>query len=839
MSSSTHRYYPRFSLGQVLTHDQLNAVVDYLDAEDRLTRRWLLGAGIVCGLEVTSDLQSYVKVGRGCALTTRGDLLVVDEPLELRFSRKFHDEDAYFAPKFVDCIRELVDGSRQDAEPLQFKRLKERVVVLYLDVDDEKMSTCGAVDCNDLGRRRSFVPRVLLLSPTEVSLQLELPASAALPTLESLRLPHLDRVLLRGVKDSSTLKDVYKAGMVAAAKEDGLAARLMSCVSLLKPALGVETRADLRDMVEEVISSLDIVESSAIARALDPGFCQYYWDWLKDLAAASRELVEVVTQGIAGICPIDAPLAWHLLLPGPDRPRSLFNVFEQHVLLGQLPFTEQPVTLAAPGRFRYPFLRSPGAADVAGLRGLAARLLKRLVLQIEGFRWQAPQDESVDLTITPEAGPQAPLARRALPRYYDTRRAELAALWGAPHATERTLAHDFSDAAFFRIDGHIGKDTDKVLDPLKQMRLDHGLPFQILAVTLGGKTASMPDSFCPEELQNKYAAWRAPLRRALEREREFFKKFELIPPPNGTVVGKVNLEGVLANDVKVRVLGTDMLVDVLTDGKFSMKLPEGEYALQVEGAGESDPIYLEVKADTTQSPRIALREHVERSRSRPIVDPGLVDAGVPLSPTKSSRLQPAQSWKTIDDFVRGKLGERVTAPDALERLKDVLAAEENRDRDQVKVFAAEIYLLLGPALSLLPERLSALKLTDLQTNQDKLRAAAETFSRWVLNELATQGRSVPQESLIMLRQHVDGLASLAQLATLEELWAQRDKLWEQRAKLTMFEGFFAEHPSLEHLGGVPRGGTFVLVEEDGVVKADFALAYFCAAPEAAGVQPEG
>ena len=146
------------ALGQVLTHDQLNAVVDYLDAEDRLTRRWLLGAGIVCGLEVTSDLQGYVKVGRGCALTTRGDLLVVDEPLELRFSRKFHDEDAYFAPKFVDCIRELVDGSRQDAEPLQFKRLKERVVVLYLDVDDEKMSTCGAVDCNDLPRSRCSLP---------------------------------------------------------------------------------------------------------------------------------------------------------------------------------------------------------------------------------------------------------------------------------------------------------------------------------------------------------------------------------------------------------------------------------------------------------------------------------------------------------------------------------------------------------------------------------------------------------------------------------------------------------------------------------------------------------
>jgi hypothetical protein len=53
----------------------------------------------------------------------------------------------------------------------------------------------------------------------------------------------------------------------------------------------------------------------------------------------------------------------------------------------------------------------------------------------------------------------------------------------------------------------------------------------------------------------------------------------------------------------------------------------------------------------------------------------------------------------------------------------------------------------------------------------------------------------------------------------------------------LFQNFIAAHPGLDHLGGAPRGGSFVLVYDDhGSVVADFALSYPW--PETDGEEPE-
>ena len=42
--------YRRFTKNQVLTEGNLNEVVDFFDDQDRLSRIYLSGVGIVCGL---------------------------------------------------------------------------------------------------------------------------------------------------------------------------------------------------------------------------------------------------------------------------------------------------------------------------------------------------------------------------------------------------------------------------------------------------------------------------------------------------------------------------------------------------------------------------------------------------------------------------------------------------------------------------------------------------------------------------------------------------------------------------------------------------------------------
>src|SRR5262245_31339941 len=44
---------PRFFAGQLLTEDDLHLLTDYVGHKNRLHNRYLFGAGVVCGLEVT------------------------------------------------------------------------------------------------------------------------------------------------------------------------------------------------------------------------------------------------------------------------------------------------------------------------------------------------------------------------------------------------------------------------------------------------------------------------------------------------------------------------------------------------------------------------------------------------------------------------------------------------------------------------------------------------------------------------------------------------------------------------------------------------------------------
>src|SRR5262245_10487419 len=87
--------YTVFEKDQVLTEQQLNSLVSYLDDQDRLTRVTLLGVGIACGLR-PSAAGASVRVSKGVGVTTDGDLLTLSA--DTTFDRfKPYDETA---PKY-------------------------------------------------------------------------------------------------------------------------------------------------------------------------------------------------------------------------------------------------------------------------------------------------------------------------------------------------------------------------------------------------------------------------------------------------------------------------------------------------------------------------------------------------------------------------------------------------------------------------------------------------------------------------------------------------------------------------------------------------------------------
>ena len=105
---------PRFFAGQVLTHEDLNSLENYILAKNRLHNRYLHGPGVVCGLQVVcDDCEGYVKVRPGYAIDACGNDIIVCEETSFnliqaideccRTRRKRNDCDPYRPPQPENC----------------------------------------------------------------------------------------------------------------------------------------------------------------------------------------------------------------------------------------------------------------------------------------------------------------------------------------------------------------------------------------------------------------------------------------------------------------------------------------------------------------------------------------------------------------------------------------------------------------------------------------------------------------------------------------------------------------------------------------------------------------
>ena len=93
--------YRRFTKNQVLTEGNLNEVVDFFDDQDRLSRIYLSGVGIVCGLYPAYDaVQNTISITQGTGITTDGDLFKLYQADVLGNKKIDFDSKTYTHCKF-------------------------------------------------------------------------------------------------------------------------------------------------------------------------------------------------------------------------------------------------------------------------------------------------------------------------------------------------------------------------------------------------------------------------------------------------------------------------------------------------------------------------------------------------------------------------------------------------------------------------------------------------------------------------------------------------------------------------------------------------------------------
>lgn len=470
-----------FEDNQVLTADLLNDTVRYLDAQTRLSRVYLTGVGVVFGLHpVLND--GSLHLSRGFGLTTDGDLLGFAENGSFGKIAPFPDSRGEYAAfrsgGTMVTLWELLpaDSPRPDATPLTDLLAahpdNDLVALLYAEQFLEKHEICRADRCDAAGQTVHSEPRALLLTRAD--------ADSLLRRSGERRLPDLPPLAVRRPKFSERITQFEQLAEVYHAASTQTLADVKTALTAADPILKT-----LFDLAQETagmpFEGLPAVDGAALAERLAQAVnavrrthaVQYAHDALRDVAAVYQEFRETVNDlGLSA-------------LPSPE-------LFPKHLLLGSLP-TSGPDDV-----YRTTFRPSVAQAGRAERLRAALRQYRRLQTLVETF---APNAAPRQLTVTPSAGPGAPLGERALPVYYDA--ARLATAWPGErrgpgqvllscHASQFTdqpealnpLDYDWPQADFYRVEGHLNRPFREIQAELTRLREQQDLPFDLVGVQI-------------------------------------------------------------------------------------------------------------------------------------------------------------------------------------------------------------------------------------------------------------------------------------------------------------------------------------------------------------------
>jgi hypothetical protein len=520
-----------FENNQVLTAEHLNVLVKHFDYQDRLARTALLGAGIVCGLNIFTDEEAVV-ITHGCGITTDGDILHVRNDLSLDSIAPLDDKAADYI-KFKDPPggnNEVADklnvwelsakGSNPDAKPLG-SFLKDNqlspdncVVMLYLKSYMNDRDICDAEDCDNKGLVEEAQLKVVMLIKSDYERirssqsccsdgYYDMPDAVVKKVLfnEDKNLISYNRMIelyVLAIADSTvnmraamSAADIAAQSLSACLQQSGLLpaqnTKPGDQPGLLKIKTGADSIINFEQRAESLFTSaLDIAKIKQLAIN---GGVQYYYDYLKDIADAYNEFKEAMFDICQGCC-IEPML------------------FPKHLALG----TIRPGEELTPCEYRQCFIESPILNHSDKQLQDAVTLYMRLIAILQNFEFINQSNskninnifrEKIDIRVTPSASVESALGDKAIPFYYAA--SSIVNVWN-PAKTRRRAAtnilsyrageytesdhvrnplnYDWDKYPFFRIEGHIGKEFQSAFDTIDKIRRDNDLPFDILGLQL-------------------------------------------------------------------------------------------------------------------------------------------------------------------------------------------------------------------------------------------------------------------------------------------------------------------------------------------------------------------
>ena len=783
--------YSLFKENQVLTATQLNQVVRYFDDQDRLTRTRGIGVGIICGFELNfKQAAGQIQISKGCGITTDGDLVYLDDAILLSKYRVFSDEQAeypYFTTEAESVqLWELMkaDSDIEGLKTLEAWKEKDETgtsisyndlaVVAYLENYQKEPDTCTELDCDNQGIQVLRDLRFLLIEKSSLNYII-----ANFDTLfkkyqklsnvqNQLPIVKIQRVILNSLNTASeaTLYESFgdKVNKLRSPLISALEKLFLQYSNLLDPGNTISFTA----WNVKLNSGLNLNLKQTTA------YFQYRYDWAKDLVNTYLELRQSLQNLEKECCP--NPLA-----------------FPKHLMVSELILTSHNP------EYRHGFYPSPAVSKENESLLKAKFLFSKLDRQILNFNLSTTNE----VRITPSALYHG---KPAIPYYYHAtnvfaqwdfelnktgREVENLGYFAVDYAGSLNddtilspLKYDIDGYDFFRIEGHIGKDYAQTVKDIKSKVSSFGLPIEVQALRLGSlaEQLNLDDYSCYfDDLEVILRAWEVELNCLMKTLARFFSGFKLdvagthfdYPTKIVTAAGSM-LTAERSAAGTARVFSTENIVP-------------GKELNSLRTSAMPKDVY---KLDTTVRDNVIVED---KSLGQ------VIDVIFKANPSGSDNDVINESTKKIIDQYDTASWDKIQKEVVLDIPLTILAVANDISKYK-------------------PGDLKVIEKVDVVTQfETKLNALCKEASRWnskVNNYFSVAGyKKIGYEE-----KYLQILGELAQTCcSAEKLTILREEISKRKAEIlenTLLAKYAEKHSGLEHLGGVPKGGTFVLVYKD-------------------------
>lgn len=785
--------YHTFVDNQVLTNDQLNEFITYFDDQDRLSRVFLNGVGIVCGFKLSYNANS-ITISQGVGVTTDGDLIqlktdiaksqlkkLVKESLTFTHFKKFKDDAATYprfrrlkgtkelTPRLID-LYEIHPAKVENSKPLSsLNGLKNMAVLLYLESFADEGDLCTAIDCDNQGIAQINRLKVLLLSKSD---------AAYLASIDEVytnnnhfesyfKLPEIavKRVVLNKVNTSKyeELKRAYFDAIKGekVVSKNNTVSRLSQAVELLITNFGSVLQLDIpKSRISTILSKLNA--HFAFSAYNVPFDIQYRYDLLKDLVDTYNELKELLLK-LKQLC-----------LPD-------ITAFPKHLMLGLLSEINND-----PKDLRHDFYPSPAAGCNCDQFDEARSLLLKLFELIDNY------DINAEVTRITPSNKLPELSKRSIPFYFNIG-TDFLKFWdysktirfsqnhnlsyhvgklASSPQVQDPLSYNTDTFDFYRIEGHQGKDYRDVLENLDDLKQQYGLSFDVKALSVNIKTddLNIDDYECEfEDLKVMLQAWTKEQDCVLAEVASFFSGFSTKEPGANIKEAELDLKRVEAAEKNSKEAAVSSLYQ---------------------------PAYSRYLIGTATK---TLYQEVEKGK--------VVEENI----SKADNTIGVEMYKAIQETKGGSVNDIIA--NASKKLEEKVNTEEWNAEPELKEFVVNNSVELMAHTYVLTQRMpAAVNLVDVSRVNDYKLSLTQLCS--LVKKLKAKYQST---KLSVGLQAFTGLL-INQLSTvccsgkkLEVLLDEVNERKEQILVRLQLSKFIEQHPGLEHKAGVEPGGTFILV----------------------------